>query len=192
MCNKCFNLLNRHCVLRIDDYSQDKEKYFDDHIYFFVYDGLIRKLILQYKFGDKSYIYRTFSNFIKKYKKICLFLKKYDIIIPVPISKKRLKSRGYNQSALIARNLAEGLQIEYNDKILIKNKEVKPQSSLNKEERIKNVQDVYIIQNGEKIINKRILLIDDIYTTGSTVNECSRILKEYKTKEIGILTLAKD
>ena len=71
-------------------------------------------------------------------------------------------------------------------------KNIKPQSSLNKEDRIKNVENVYSIKNQEKIINKKILLIDDIYTTGSTVNECSKVLKQAGVNNIGILTIAKD
>ena len=129
---------------------------------------------------------------IKKNKKICLFLKKYDIIIPVPISKKRKKERGYNQSALLAREIAKQLNIGYNDTSLIKIKNITPQSSLKKEDRIKNVQNVYSVINNEKIKNKSILLIDDIYTTGSTVNECSKKLIEYGANRIGILTIAKD
>ena len=61
-----------------------------------------------------------------------------------------------------------------------------------KEDRIKNVKNVYSVRNQEKIINRNILLIDDIYTTGNTVNECSRVLKQAGAKNIGILTLAKD
>ena len=75
--------------------------------------------------------------------------------------------------------------------IIIKDKNIVPQSTLNQNERIKNIKNVYKIVNKEKVKNKKILILDDIYTTGSTVNECSRILKEAECKEIGILTIAK-
>lgn len=89
----------------MDDYSNITSK-FDEHIYIFCYDGIIRKLILDYKFNDKAYIYNTFIYFILKNEKICTQIKKYDIIIPVPISNKRYKERGYNQSSLFAKKLA--------------------------------------------------------------------------------------
>ena len=123
---------------------------------------------------------------------MCLFLKKYDIIIPVPISKQRNKNRGYNQSLLLAKEISKELNIECIDKCLIKIKNILPQSSLKKEERIRNVKNVYSIKNTQNISGKKILLIDDIYTTGSTVIECSRILAENGAKDIGILTIAKD
>ena len=75
---------------------------------------------------------------------------------------------------------------------IIKTKNIIEQSKLNKEEREKNIQGVYKLKNKKLIKNKKILLIDDIYTTGSTVNECSRILTQGQPKKIGILVLAKD
>ena len=129
---------------------------------------------------------------MKKNKKICDKLKSYDIIMPIPISKKRKKQRGYNQSALIARNLAKEFSMQYDEKVLKKIKDNIAQSSLNKEERIKNVQNVYYINKTNKIIEKKILLVDDIYTTGSTANECSKIVKKAGAKEVGIFTIAKD
>ena len=82
--------------------------------------------------------------------------------------------------------------VEFRNNVLIKIKNNVAQSTLSKSERISNVKNAYEIQN-EKLINcKKILLIDDIYTTGNTVNECSRILKYKGAKEIGIFTISKD
>ena len=74
----------------------------------------------------------------------------------------------------------------------MKIKDNKVQSLLKKEDRMNNVKNVYSICDSEKIINKKILLVDDIYTTGNTVNECSRMLIESGACEVGILTIAKD
>lgn len=78
------------------------------------------------------------------------------------------------------------------NKILFKAKDIIEQSKLNKEERVKNILGVYELKKSYKINNKKILLLDDIYTTGSTVNECCKILKQARPKEIGVLTIAKD
>ena len=75
---------------------------------------------------------------------------------------------------------------------LYKTKNIVEQSKLNKEERLKNIQGVYELVNKERLYKKKILLVDDIYTTGSTVNECARILDKAKPVEIGVFTLAKD
>ena len=147
---------------------------------------------MKYKFNEKSYIYRTFLEFIKNNKKICAQIKKYDIIIPVPVSKKRFKQRGYNQSALIAKNLAKTLNIDYKENVLVKIKDNKPQSEMGQDKRKSNVKGVYTIKNKEIINQKKILLIDDIFTTGNTVNECAKVLIENSANNVGIFTIAKD
>ena len=114
----------------------------------------------------------------------------YDIISAVPIHKKRKHDRGYNQSELIAKKLAKNIPNIIYKNILKKTINNQRQSELKKEERLENVKNVYQIQNRQIIENKRIVLFDDIYTTGSTVNECSRVLKENGAKEILVLTLA--
>lgn len=114
----------------------------------------------------------------------------YDIISAVPIHKKRKHDRGYNQSELIAKELAKNIPNTIYKNILKKTINNQRQSELKKEERLENVKNVYQIQNRQIIENKRIVLFDDIYTTGSTVNECSRVLKENGAKEILVLTLA--
>lgn len=126
--------------------------------------------------------------------KIFAFLKRYDIIIPIPISRKRYKERGYNQSELIVRQLSKKCQIEFKKNVLYKTKNIIAQSKLNKIERENNIKNVYDIN--KKIVRyikeKNIIILDDIYTTGSTVNECSKLLKKIGVRSIGIITLAKD
>ena len=165
---------------------------FKEHIYFFEYEGLIRNAIIKYKFQDKSYIYKSFVKFMTKNEKLMEFLKSYDIIIPVPISKQRKKERGYNQSLLLAKEISKIYNKRINTSCLYKIKNIKEQSKLNKEERAINIQGVYKLKNKQILTNRRILIIDDIYTTGSTVRECSQMIKEAKPEKIGVLTIAKD
>lgn len=190
LCNKCEKIVSRYVLNKTKKYLT---KYFDSHIYIFKYEGIIRELIIDYKFKEKSYLCELFVKFLIKNEKICRFFKTYDIIMPVPIHKKRKAQRGYNQSALIARKIVErwnNLQLEEN--VLQKQKNTIQQSKLNKKERIENAKNVYKIDNKEKINNKNIILIDDIYTTGSTANECAKILKENGAKKVIIITIAKD
>ena len=193
LCKKCEIELKKESDLNIIQTGEEiEDKYFNELMYIFKYEGQIRKLILDYKFNEKSYIYLTFVNFLLKNKKIFENIKNYDTIIPVPISKKRLKTRGYNQSLLIARKIAQQTNLELVNNCLIKTKNIIEQSKLNKEDRMQNIQGVYELRNKQLIENKKILLIDDIYTTGSTVNECSKILSQGSPNKIGILVLAKD
>lgn len=191
LCNKCEIQLRKQAKFEIKK-NQNTNYYFQEHLYIFEYQGMIRKIILNYKFKDKSYLYQTIVNFLLKNKKFFQILKSYDTIIPVPISKKRRKERGYNQSELIAREIAKRTGLDYQNRCLIKTKNIIEQSKLNKEERQKNIQGVYELRQLQKLQDKKILLIDDIYTTGSTVNECSKILMEANPKKVGVLTIAKD
>ena len=169
-----------------------EDKYYTNHFYLFKYDGDIRKLLLNYKFKEMPYLYRSLIKFFQKYQKTYLQFDFYDIIIPVPISKNRMKIRGYNQSELIAKELSNISNIRLENKILIKITNNIQQSLLDKDARAKNVQNVYKVTNYDKIFDKKILLIDDIYTTGATLNECAKMLKQAGCKKIDIFTIAKD
>ena len=191
LCKSCVKVLEEYVVCD-DNFANLGENIKETQIHIFQYKELVRKLIIQYKFNGKSYLYKTFCEFIVKNKKAFDFIKSYDIIIPVPIHKKRYRARGYNQSELISKELARRCQLKcYND-ILIKKVNNNAQSTLNKNERLENVKNVYKIIKPEKINNKKVLIFDDIYTTGATVQACALELKKAHTKEIGILTLAKD
>jgi ComF family protein len=117
----------------------------------------------------------------------------YDIILSVPMHLNKELERGYNQCDLIAKNISKKISaLLFSNKILTKNSNTPPQSSLNRSERAKNVKQVYSVNKHSNISSKRIILIDDIYTTGSTANECSRLLKNNGASEIIVVTLAKD
>ena len=191
ICKKCYIQLEKQAEFGIEK-NQNNNNYFQEHLYIFEYQGMIRKIILNYKFNEKAYLYKTIVNFLLKNKKFFPIIKSYDTIIPVPISSKRRRERGYNQSELIAREIAKRLEIEYTKECLFKTKNIVEQSKLKKEDRQINIQGVYQLRNPEKLENKKILLVDDIYTTGSTVNECCKILGQAKPKKIGVLTIAKD
>lgn len=197
LCKKCEIRYKNQSACKIESYK-DTSSYFDEHIYLFQYDGEIRDIIIKYKFEEKPYIYESFVKFIENNEKICNQIVKYDIITPVPISQKRYKERGYNQSDLLAMNIAKSINkkdlnkaISYK-KTLVKIKDNQPQSTLSQEERAKNVIGVYEAKTKENFTGKKVLLVDDIFTTGNTVNECSRILKNIGVKSIGIFTIAKD
>lgn len=118
--------------------------------------------------------------------------KEKTIIIPVPLSKQRLNWRGFNQSELLAKIVADNFLIPLETKILIRIKNTIPQAQIkNRGERIKNIQGVFALKNPEMIKNKIIILIDDISTTGATMEECAKILKTNGAKQVWAITLAR-
>lgn len=166
--------------------------YYDKLLYIYRYEKIVRKLILQYKFFDKPYLSNMFSKIILKNKKICRILKLYDIIIPVPMNKNKKIRRGYNQTELIAKELSKKLEIKIEIDLLRKVKQTKTQSKLKEKERKNNVKDAFCVYKKNCFKGKKIILLDDIYTTGSTVNEISKILKNNGAIEILVLVIAKD
>ena len=95
ICDECRKIINYKSINKIEKY---KKKYFYKHLYIFKYEGIIRQRLLEYKFKEKAYLYKTFAETIIHDKDNIEYIKKYDILIPVPIHKKRKKDRGYNQS----------------------------------------------------------------------------------------------
>ena len=186
ICEDCYQKLKINII-----YEKEYNKFYDEKIYLFKYKD-IRKLILKYKFNNKSYLYYTFTNIILKNKKLCRKLKFYDIIIPVPMYEKKKKQRGYNQTELITNEISQKLGIPTDLKVLKKIRNTQTQSTLKEKDRYKNIENAFGMINKKIIENKKVILFDDIITTGSTVNECSRVLKQNGAKEVLVLAIAKD
>ena len=181
----------KNCYHRIVEYLYNNV-YNKKIFYLLKYEDIIRSKMIDYKFNNQSFLHNMFSVIFIKNKNACEFLKNYDIIIPVPIHRKRKIERGYNQSELIARDLAVYFKIPICTNILIKQKNTVMQSGLGRKDRIKNVQNVYKVKHKEKIKGKNILILDDIYTTGSTIKECKKILKTGGARKVGTIIIAKD
>jgi competence protein ComFC len=113
-----------------------------------------------------------------------------DAVVPVPLHPKRERERGYNHAQIIAKKLAEHKGIRLLDKQLLKVKNVPPQMSLAMEDRLRSVKGAFAVYNREETKDKTVLLLDDVYTTGATVRECSKILLGAGAKEVRALTLA--
>ena len=192
ICGKIYKgYLCEECKKEIEKYKI-KTNIRSERFHLLVYEDLIREKMIQYKFYDNPYLYHFFYEILINDKSACEFLKSYDIIIPDPIHNKRKWKRGYNQSSLIAKEVSKKLDIMYEVNCLKKIINTAPQSKMNKEARSRNAKDVYIVKNEQKIINKNVLIFDDIYTTGATANECKKILKQHGANKVGIITIAKD
>jgi len=113
-------------------------------------------------------------------------------LIAVPLEKKRLKWRGFNQSEEIAKELAGFLKIPLISDALYKIKQTPPQMELTAEARKENIKGAFLVKNKEKIGGRKILLVDEVYTTGSTMNECARVLKDAGAKEVWGVAVARE
>ena len=152
------------------------------------YWGVLKKLILNLKYHKSFIAGKVLADLLCQIiieKKLSI-----DCICYVPISKDSLKKRGFNQCSVLAKNISSILDIPVID-CLVKVKETKEQKLLGKEERMKNILDAFEIKNKEKLFKKNILLIDDVYTTGATINECKKNIEKCNINKIYLLTIAK-
>ncbi len=151
--------------------------YFDDVICICEYSGIIKEALIRYKFFNRPSYYMTFAQMM--YDKISEMpdWKKADIILSVPLHRKKERKRGYNQARLIAKQLGKLLGIRESECLLVRTKNTDSQSLLNRTDRLKNVKDAFEVTDARSVNGKFVLIVDDILTTGTTLNECCKVLK---------------
>lgn len=114
------------------------------------------------------------------------------VIVPVPLSDKKKRKRGFNQSEEIGKIISETTGMPLFSDVLMKTKDTKPQMELKRNERIENIKDCFKAKNEDKIKNRTILLLDDVYTTGSTMEECAKVLKHSGAGSVWGITAARE
>lgn len=156
-----------------------------------LYQGVLREAILLLKYQGVKGLIPPLGKMLLEYceKKIDFF--SFDLIIPVPLFRSKKREREFNQAETFARIISKHYSLPISNGNLLRIRDTRKMSSLNPEERRKNVKNAFIVREKEKIRNKRILLTDDICTTGATVDECSKVLIAVGAKEVTVLTLAK-
>lgn len=197
LCDKCLNRLEfigDKCCLRCGKPSdneakycllcQNETRYFDMARSAVIYKGDIQRLILEYKFHNKRYLGKYLAKFIEY--TVDRYGIKYDIVVPIPLSKAREKERKYNQVSEMLRHT----NLEPVIDALIKTKDNERQSLMAGRERRDNVRGVYEVTDKAAVKNKRVLLVDDIITTGATVNEASRVLMSAGAKSVIAISIA--
>ena len=155
------------------------------------YDEASRDLILAFKHGDQTHLSLTFIPWLKKAGAECLT--DCDYLIPVPLHWRRLLKRRYNQSALIAQRLAKETGLSYQPDILKRIRHTPVQGHLSAKDRYKNVSNAFVVDpwQREKLQGKNLILIDDVYTTGATVEECAEVLYAAGAARVDVLTVAR-
>lgn len=166
---------------------KSKNYYFDKGISCIEYNDSSKNLILAFKYNKKTYLARYIAQIIKE--KISTESINFDYILFVPIHKKRLKERGFNQSEKIAKYLSELIDVPVLDCIYRK-ENTRKLYNLSKIERSIELKNAFDVKNNiECLKNKNVLLVDDIFTTGNTVNEISKLLKINNINKVFVFTL---
>lgn len=152
--------------------------------------GRTQKLIHALKYEGKKEVGELFGRWFGQELKESGFAPKVDVVVPVPLHPKKLRQRGYNQVSGFGRSMAESLDAVFQEDILVKSKHTTTQTKKKRLERWQNVEDVYKIRYAEKVEGRKILLVDDVVTTGSTLEACTHVILKANPKSVSIATIA--
>ena len=159
-------------------------------LFYFHKKGIVQELIHNLKYKGHEEIGTILGEWYAEDLKTIDLLQSVDEIIPVPLHRRKLKERGYNQVTTFGKALSSSLNIDYNDSILVRNVYSKTQSKKNLLGRIEGIESTFDVSFTEKDHNKHFLLIDDVITTGSTLEACSRALLKIPGAKISIICMA--
>lgn len=157
----------------------------------FIYEGSLHSTMYRLKYGNRQDIGINLGELLAS--QIGEKIKSWNVelILPVPLHKKRFKFRGYNQAYLLSQGIGATLGIDVKDDVLLRSKETKVQSSLNGFARRNNLKDaIEVVMTDIKQLPERILIVDDIYTSGSTIDQCAKVLLEHGAKNVFFVVVA--
>lgn len=190
VCSKCSKPIDYSSSTGLCRECCDAKRHFEMSKSLYAYEGIIKNAIYSYKYYNKPYYYKFFGNSLINYIKDNNYTE-FDYIVSVPLHPSKMRKRGYNQSELLGRHISANLSIPYVD-ALKRTKKTLKQSEQSKEERRRNLKDAFTVKKyPEIIINRSVLLIDDIYTTGATVEECSKTLVNFGVSKVYVITIAR-
>ena len=154
-----------------------------------LYEGVLKEAIHKFKFNGKKRLSGMLGQLMVEHLKCGeIPINDIDLIIPVPLSRQRERERGYNQSRLLADVISRAFNVRMDDVSLKKTKDIKPQFELKREERFLNIIGAF---RSGPLYEKSLLLVDDIYTTGATVAEAAKALKDAGARKVHVLTLGR-
>lgn len=159
-------------------------------VFYLTQGGSIEKLIHKLKYHNQPKLAIALGKFSGKILMQNGFLESVDYIVPVPLHPRKLRKRGYNQSEKLGFGISRTAQIEMDLEVLFRNKNTKSQTKMNRFDRLKNTENAFDVHKEDKFIGKHILLLDDVLTTGSTLESCAKALENINGIRISMLSLA--
>lgn len=155
-----------------------------------LYEGILQEAIHRFKYGRRAGMGRPLGRLLARVGRDEGF-GRWEAVIPVPLHPRRLRERGFNQAELLAREVAAELDLPLLKGVLLRARATPAQASLSREDRLVNLPGAFRARDAEELWGKTVLLVDDVYTTGATAEECARTLLAGGAREVGVLVLAR-
>ena len=154
----------------------------------FPYESPLRDLVHLLKYKNKMVLGPVLGRLMCEQLPV---LREIDLVLPVPLAPQRLLEREYNQSLLLADSIARAIGTQLDWSSLVRVRQSTPQTALPRRARLKNLRQTFAVAKPERISGRRVLLVDDVFTTGTTVNECAKALRKAGSAEVYVVTLAR-
>jgi ComF family protein len=191
LCERCGRLLRgSQTSAKQCDQCRGAQYYFSRARAVAVYDGPLREILAELKYRYRPDLGLALGELLVEWVKGHPEYNRFDLLIPIPLHHEKLARRGYNQAELLAKPLERYMGIRLENDLLLRTKSTSSQNALDKAARISNIQGAFQVKDAAKLRGARVLLIDDILTTGATASEASRILLRAGSLNVTVLTLA--
>jgi len=155
------------------------------------YEGVLKDALHLYKYNGIMSLLNSFSRLISGFIDKSVNINEIDAIVPIPLHSVRHRERGFNQAYSLGHSISKRYKIPLSSGNLIKRKKTQPQSGLNRKERADNLKDAFFVKRPELIQDRRILLVDDVYTTGATIENARNALARSGASSVRVVTLAR-
>ena len=155
------------------------------------YGGLVREAIHALKFGGRRGLAEPLGELVAGIGLSALPGAAPDLLVPVPLHRRRERERGYNQALLLSRHLERAWGVPVNADVLVRRGATVPQADLDAPARRRNVRGAFAVTRPEAIVGRHVVLVDDVLTTGATAGECARCLSRAGASVVGVLTIAR-
>jgi ComF family protein len=155
------------------------------------YRGLLREVIHRFKYQGQISLSRPLAQLLLPPGRELCALHEIHVVVPVPLHRRRLRDRGFNQAALLARGLGASLDLPVRYSVLSRQRWTEPQIGLSPNQRAENVRGAFAVSDWTAVRDQGVLLVDDVFTTGETVDQCVRELRRAGAREVAVLTVAR-
>lgn len=190
LCPECFTRIQRNFSPPGSWVTSESKYYFKQIWVAAPYRGIMKECIQLLKYKRKLILLEQLSRIMIEFAQKNIPRANIDGLVAVPLHYARLKEREFNQSQLLASRLARHFNLPLLNNTLKRTRPTPSQANLSKQERFASLKDAFALKEKEEIKRKNILLVDDVFTTGATVNECAQVLIKSSAKEVSVFTLA--
>lgn len=190
-CKKCSKPLEQDQIEYCSD-CERKEYHFEYGYSLWIYDSVMKSSVSNFKYRHKKEYADYYVEMLVKHFGNAIAKMAPDAVVPVPVHKSKYRERGYNQAEILANGIGKRLGIPVMPDFLVRSKKTLPQKQLSDKERLKNLQEAFMVNKKAGCglsMPAKVLLVDDIYTTGSTIEACTNVLLKHGVKHVYFITL---